>query len=258
MTRIETKPSLQSKAPIAGDRSRGTRDRDEKIWRRSRKSRSERSAGRNCSSSRPRPSWNDWKRRHRPRRRQKSADPSAGKNDPQDAGAAKPKPVDPKQIKAGYQKAIELAPRAVEQMERAVKSLKQKDPQAAYPPAEEARKILEEIQKAQPRQDQQDQKQQDQNKKNDDQQKQDQKDQQKKDEQKKDQQKDDQREEGPAEERPAEEGSGTEEAGRAEEVRRAEAGSETASSRRSRAIGSKRRCGRSANGSRKSANETAR
>ena len=69
-----------------------------------------------------------------------------------DAGAAKPKPVDPKQIKAGYQKAIELAPRAVEQMERAVKSLKQKNRQAAYPPAEEARKILEEIQKAQPKQ----------------------------------------------------------------------------------------------------------
>ena len=60
----------------------------------------------------------------------------------------------PQQIKAGYQKAIELAPRAVEQMEQAVKSLKQKDPQAAYQPAEEARKILEEIQKAQPKQDQ--------------------------------------------------------------------------------------------------------
>ena len=55
----------------------------------------------------------------------------------------------------------------------------------------QARKILEEIQKAQPRQDQQDQKQQDQNKKNEDQKKQDQKDQQKKDEQKKEQQKDD-------------------------------------------------------------------
>ena len=35
--------------------------------------------------------------------------------------AAKAKPVDPKQIKQGYQKAIELSPRAVEQMEHAVK-----------------------------------------------------------------------------------------------------------------------------------------
>jgi hypothetical protein len=113
-----------------------------------------------------------------------------GKTDPPDAGDAKSKPVDPKEVKAGYKKAIELAPKAVEQMERAVKSLKQKDAQAAYKPAEEARKILEEIQKAQPKQDQQDQKQQDQNKKKDDQQKQEQKDQQKKDEQKKDQQKD--------------------------------------------------------------------
>ena len=116
-------------------------------------------------------------------------------------------------------------------MERAVKSLKQKDPRAAYPPADQARKILEEIQKAQPRQDQQDQKQQDQNKKDEDQKKQDQQ----KDQQKKDQQKDDQREDGPGEkrageerQRPAEEGSGTEEAGRAKQVGRAETGSKTA------------------------------
>jgi Ca-activated chloride channel family protein len=111
--------------------------------------------------------------------------PASGKADPQDAAAAQPKPVDPKLIKAGYQKAIELAPRAIEQMERTTKALKQKDARAAYPPAEEARKILEEIQKAQPRQEQQD-------KKDEDQKKQDQKDQQKKDEQKKDQQKKDQ------------------------------------------------------------------
>jgi Ca-activated chloride channel family protein len=122
---------------------------------------------------------------------QKGHDSSSGKDDPRDAGAAKSKPVDPKQEKAGYEKAVELAPRAVEQMERAVKSLKQKDPQAAYPPADLARKILEEIQKAQPRKDPQDQKQQDQNKKNEDQKKQDQQDQQKKDQQKQDQQKDD-------------------------------------------------------------------
>jgi Ca-activated chloride channel homolog len=124
---------------------------------------------------------------------QKGHDPSAGKDDPKDAGPAKPKPIDPKLIKAGFQKAIELAPRAVLQMERAAKSLKQKDPQTAYSPAEEARKILEEIQKAQPKQDQQDQKQQDQKKK-EDQQKQDQQknDQQKKEQEKKEQQKDDQ------------------------------------------------------------------
>ncbi len=111
--------------------------------------------------------------------------PASGKADPQDAGAGQPKPVDPKLIKAGYQKAIELAPRAVEQMERTTRALKQKDARAAYPPAEEARKILEEIQKAQPRQEQQD-------KKDEDQKKQDQKDQQKNDEQKKDEQKKDQ------------------------------------------------------------------
>ena len=121
--------------------------------------RSARTAERNCSSSRPRPSWNGWKKRHR-RRDQKATSQHAVKNDPPDAGGAQSKPVDPKEMKAGYQKAIELAPKAVEQMERAVKSLKQKDPPAAYPPAEEARKILEEIQKAQPKQDQQDRRQQ--------------------------------------------------------------------------------------------------
>jgi len=128
---------------------------------------------------------------HPPDAGPKGHDSSSGKDDPRDAGAAQSKPVDAKQVKAGYQKAIELAPRAVEQMERAVKSLKQKDPQAAYPPADLARKILEEIQKAQPRQDQQDQKQQDQNKKNEDQQKQDQKGEQKHDQQKQEQQKND-------------------------------------------------------------------
>ncbi len=76
-----------------------------------------------------------------------------------DAGKAHPKPIDPEQLKAGFQKAIDLAPQAVEQMERAAKSLKQKDRESAYPPAEEARKILEEIQKAQPKQEQPEQKQ---------------------------------------------------------------------------------------------------
>ena len=117
--------------------------------------------------------------------------------------ASVPKPVDPKQVKAGYQKAIDLAPRAATEMERATKSLNQKKSPAAYPPAEEARKILEEIQKAQPKQDQEDKKKQEEDKKKQDQQKQDQKktergsskkkdqkDQQKKDQEKKDQQKD--------------------------------------------------------------------
>ena len=58
---------------------------------------------------------------------------------------------------------------AVEQMERTVKSLKLKNRQAASPPAEEARKILEEIQKAQPKNEEPEQKQQDQDKKNEDQ-----------------------------------------------------------------------------------------
>jgi hypothetical protein len=109
--------------------------------------------------------------------------PAAG---PNQGGAATAPPIDPEQLKAGFQKAIELAPRAVEQMERVVKSLKQKDPQSAYPPAEDARKILEEIEKAQPRKEPE----KDQNKQNEDQKKQDQKDQQKKDQQKQDQPKD--------------------------------------------------------------------
>ena len=49
----------------------------EKTWRPSRKCRSERSAGHNCSSSRPRPSLNGWKSRRRPPppRREKSQPP---------------------------------------------------------------------------------------------------------------------------------------------------------------------------------------
>jgi hypothetical protein len=88
-------------------------------------------------------------------------------DDGSDAGAAQPESVDPEQIKAGYERAIDLAPQAVEIMEAALRSLKQKDRQSAYPPAEEARKILEEILKAQPKNDQPEQKQQDQEKKDD-------------------------------------------------------------------------------------------
>ncbi len=119
----------------------------------------------------------------------KEADkPSTGKDSSKDAPDEKPKAVDPETIKAGYEKAIELAPKAAGQMERAAKALKLKDRAAAYPPAEEARKILEELQKAQPPDEQPKQDQQNQDKKKDEQQNQDQKDQ--KDEQQKQDQKD--------------------------------------------------------------------
>jgi hypothetical protein len=78
--------------------------------------------------------------------------------------STKPSEVDPAEVKAGYEKAIELAPVAVERMEAVTKHLQQKDWKLAAKDAEEARRILEEIQKAQPKkpQDQQDQDQQDQ------------------------------------------------------------------------------------------------
>ena len=119
----------------------------------------------------------------------KEADkPSAGKDSSKNAPDEKAKPVDPEKIKAGYQKAS-WRPKATwrTRMERA-ENAKLKDRPAAYPPAEEARKILEEIQKAQPPEEQQKQDQKDQDKRKDEQQKQDQKDQ--KDEQKKQDQKD--------------------------------------------------------------------
>jgi hypothetical protein len=83
--------------------------------------------------------------------------PAKSKNSP-------PGGPNPEALKAGYQKAIELAPRAAEQMNLVLKALRQKDRQAAFPPAEEARKILEAIQKAQPPNEQPDQKNQDQKK----------------------------------------------------------------------------------------------
>lgn len=129
-------------------------------------------------------------------RLEKSPPPDAAQKtdeEPQGTDASHPQPVDPEQLKAGFQKAIELAPKAVEQMELATQALGQKQRQAAYPPAEEARRILEEIQKAQPRQEQPDQKQ-DQDKrkddeKKDDQQKQDQQDEEKQDEKEKEDEK---------------------------------------------------------------------
>ncbi len=60
-------------------------------------------------------------------------------------------PVDPEQIKEGYRKALELAPKAVEEMESAVKQLANRDPAQAASHAEEARRILKEIQDAQPK-----------------------------------------------------------------------------------------------------------
>ncbi|HEV3006162.1 MAG TPA: VWA domain-containing protein, partial [Pirellulales bacterium] len=88
-------------------------------------------------------------------------EPGAGTTDAQP-------PIDPEKIKEGYRKAIELAPQAVDQMQSAVKTLKLKEAKTAFPHAEEARKILEEIQEAQPKSDRrqnqdQDKKDQDQN-----------------------------------------------------------------------------------------------
>ena len=72
--------------------------------------------------------------------------------------------VDPEEQKEGYRKAIELSPKAVEAMEAAVKSLHQKDRTSAGQHADEARRILEEIQKAQPKNKQQQNNQNDQQK----------------------------------------------------------------------------------------------
>lgn len=108
--------------------------------------------------------------------------------------------VDLEQAKAGFRKAIELAPQAVEQQEAAVESLKKKDRPPAAQHAEAARKILEEIQQAQPKNNQQDQQKKDDDKsqdKNEDQKKDEPKpddkkpDEKKSDEEKKDQQKKD-------------------------------------------------------------------
>ena len=75
------------------------------------------------------------------------------------ASQTPPQPAqpDPEAVKAGLRKAIELAPKAVEAMESAAQSLSRHDDAAAAPFAEEARRILEEIQKAQPSQEQEQQ-----------------------------------------------------------------------------------------------------
>src|SRR5262249_6273202 len=76
--------------------------------------------------------------------------PSSKQDDAGAAPAGKPAAVDPEKVKAGLQKAVDLAPQAAQQMDRAQKALAQKDRKQAFAPAEAARKILEEIQKAQP------------------------------------------------------------------------------------------------------------
>jgi Ca-activated chloride channel family protein len=68
---------------------------------------------------------------------------------------------DPEAMKAGYRKAIELAPTAVHEMEAAIDQLTKKDDATAGRHAEEARRILEEIQQAQPRQESEDDQQKD-------------------------------------------------------------------------------------------------
>lgn len=113
-----------------------------------------------------------------------ATDPSTATNDPN--SPAQPSTIDPEEVKAGLRKAIELAPTAVVAMESAVKQLQKKDRAVAGTHAEEARRILEEIQQAQPKNKQQDQ---DQQEKNQDQEKKDK--QENKDQKHNEQQKDD-------------------------------------------------------------------
>ena len=126
------------------------------------------------------------------------ADTKDTKEDPNDTANGQIQTAETEAAKAGYLKAIELGPQAVGEMESAIKSMKGKVLLQAAAHAEEARRILEEIQKAQPKKEQkQDQDKQDQEKnkdqKNEDQKKGDDKkdDQQKSDEKKQDQNKND-------------------------------------------------------------------
>jgi hypothetical protein len=104
--------------------------------------------------------------------------------DPNHPVAAQP---DPEKVKEGYRKAVELAPKAVEKMNAAAQALHDKKTAAAYPDAEEARKVLEEIAKAQPQNEQQKQDEQKKDEQKQDQQKKDEE--QKQDQEKKEQQK---------------------------------------------------------------------
>jgi len=122
--------------------------------------------------------------------------PAVDPNAPPDAAApSASQQVDPEKVKAGLRKAIELAPKAVESMELAMTRLQKKEATAAAPHAEEARRILEEIQQAQPKDPQeqnQDQQQDDKNKdheKNEDQKNDEKKDQKKNEQDKKEDEK---------------------------------------------------------------------
>lgn len=83
---------------------------------------------------------------------------------PQAPQPGQPQPPDPEKVKEGLKKAVELAPKAVEHQEAALRALRKADRIAAFPEAEEARKILEEIAKAQPQDPNKDQDKQDQKK----------------------------------------------------------------------------------------------
>jgi len=65
---------------------------------------------------------------------------------------------DPEKTKAGLEKALELAPQAVTHQEGALRELRKDHRDKAHPEAEAARKLLEEILKAQPQDPQQDKK----------------------------------------------------------------------------------------------------
>jgi Ca-activated chloride channel homolog len=71
-----------------------------------------------------------------------------------ETGQENPQQVDPELVKDGLRKAIELAPKAAEQMDAAISSLKDQRPDKAWAAAETARRILEEIQTAQPKKEQ--------------------------------------------------------------------------------------------------------
>ena len=117
--------------------------------------------------------------------------PDLDPQQPQDP--QQPKKLAPEEVEAGYRKAIELAPSAVEQMESASEQIKKKDRNRASVHAEEARRILQEIQDAQPKNPEQDkQDQQDKKDNQDQQQNQDKNDEKKENEEKKSQDEKDQ------------------------------------------------------------------
>ena len=84
--------------------------------------------------------------------------PAGGEGPSAATSSETPAPVDSEAIKAGYQKALELAPRAVQEMESAAQRIGKHEREQAAVHAEEARRILQEIEDAQPKNPQQDQK----------------------------------------------------------------------------------------------------